>query len=164
MAKRICGKRLPSGGVCTRPAGCTITHASAPATVTVTNVRAKAIEVDTPSKVLDDGTMIWMDADGAVHRDGDRPAIIRPNKQEWQRHGQYHRDGDLPAIIGADFRSWWQNGKLHRDGDLPAVEDDDGGKKWFRHGLLHRDGGKPAIIFADGTWAYFVDGVEQDRR
>lgn len=39
MAKRICGRRLPTGGICTRPAGCSIAHGVASPTTPVVHLQ-----------------------------------------------------------------------------------------------------------------------------
>lgn len=47
MAKRICGKRLPTGGICTRPAGCSIIHGAAPvAAIRVSDQATSIMEAD----------------------------------------------------------------------------------------------------------------------
>ena len=100
-----------------------------------------------------DGTVLWYDADGQLHRDGG-PAIEGPDgHQEWYQHGKPHRDGG-PAIEGPGGSTfWYQHGQLHRDGG-PAVEWADGTKEWYQHGQIHRDGG-PAVEWADGTKLWY---------
>jgi hypothetical protein len=58
------------------------------------------------------GDKIWH-RDGVCHRDGDLPAIIRPDgTREWWQNGGIHRNNDLPAIIGVNRdQEWWQYGK-----------------------------------------------------
>ncbi len=57
---------------------------------------------------------------------------------EWRlSNGKFHRDGDLPAIErpnGAKY--WYQNGVLHRDGGQPAIEEPNGTKEWWVNGKL----------------------------
>ena len=103
-----------------------------------------------------DGTVLWYDADGQLHRDGG-PAIEGPDgHQEWYQHGKPHRDGG-PAIEGPGGSTfWYQHGQLHRDGG-PAVEWADGTKLWYQHDKLHRDDG-PAVEYADGTTAWWQHG------
>lgn len=77
-----------------------------------------------------------------------------PTVEVWCRDGAPHRDGDLPALIrtylrhgklGIETEEWWVNGARHRDNDLPAVVNTkDGYKEWYQNGLQHRDGDKPA--------------------
>jgi hypothetical protein len=75
--------------------------------------------------------------------------------------GAVHRDDDLPAVIHANgSKAWYKDGQLHREGDLPAVISHDGGQRWFKYDRRHRDNHQPAIIHADGTKQWYVNGVE----
>ena len=84
-----------------------------------------------------DGTQRWYDADGELHRDDDRPALVWAN----------------------GYQSWWQHGLRHRDGDRPAIVYANGDQSWYQHDKLHRDGGRPAIISANGYMAWWVNGT-----
>ena len=87
------------------------------------------------------GVTTWRDGDGKVHRDGDLPAVVHPDRfQHWYQHGKRHRDGDLPAAVWADgLQSWWKHGLRHRDGGLPAVVDPDGRHEWWVEGRKQSD-------------------------
>ena len=94
----------------------------------------------------------------------------RRGNRTWRLNGEKHRDGDLPAFIdenGDQF--WYQHRRLHRgaegtkgdcvpDGDLPAVVWHYGKKSWFQHGELHRAGGRPAIVNWCGAESFFERG------
>lgn len=102
---------------------------------------------------------IWMDNEGLLHRDGDKPAVIRyinGNVMEeiWYKHGKQHRVG-LPAGLTKSnngdiiIEVWKQNGEYHRDGGPAYVEydvkkDDISYEQWYQHGKQHRIGG-PAL-------------------
>ena len=58
------------------------------------------------------GSLVWRNKDGRIHRDYDRPAFI------WA-------DGT---------RFWYQNDQIHRDNDMPAIIRNDGQKFWYEHG------------------------------
>ena len=90
---------------------------------------------DQPTEITAEGTRIWRNAAGKIHRD-DGPAIERPN-------------GD---------KLWYRNGLLHREDGGPAIDHASGGKGWYRNGRLHRKGG-PAVERADGTVEYWLNGV-----
>ena len=109
MAKRICGKRLPSGGVCTRPAGCRIVHvASKAAPLPAITSSIEVALREGPTTIDSIGVKYWCDEAGALHRDGDRPAVEQPNgTKEWFRHGTRHRENDQPGLITQDGRLRW---------------------------------------------------------
>jgi hypothetical protein len=115
-------------------------------------------------KKMDDvGTVKFRNSARDLHRDDDKPAIIRRDGTlEWYKNGLPHRDGDNPARIdpNGDMR-WFREGRLHRDGDLPAVVGVDGIEQWYKNGVLHRDDNKPAIIEPDGYATWYVDGYKQ---
>ena len=98
--------------------------------------------------------------DGELHRDGDLPAMIKPDgTQRWYKYGKWHRDNDLPAEIWADgTQKWYKYGECHRVGDLPAVIQANGTQYWYRDGKQHRDGDLPAVIYADGTQFWYLHG------
>jgi predicted lipoprotein with Yx(FWY)xxD motif len=85
-------------------------------------------------KDFEDRTVFYKN--GRLHRDGDKPAIIRADgTQFWYKDDQIHRDGDKPAIIRTDgTQFWYKNDKKHRDGDKPAVIHADGTQEWYRNG------------------------------
>jgi hypothetical protein len=132
---------------------------------------------------LDTGDLFWH-YNGILHRDNDKPAIIRGHGvKEWWRHGKQHRDGDQPAIIydtGDQYwyidghlhrendkpaivfangnQAWYKNGRLHRDNDQPARVMGDGSQYWYKNNKLHRDNGLPAIIRIDGDCEWWING------
>jgi len=75
-------------------------------------------------------------------------------------NGYKHRDGDSPAVIKPDgSRLWFRHGRMHRDDNKPAVINADGSKYWYLNNLAHRDGG-PAVIRADGTQEWWFRGAQ----
>ncbi|MBS7811637.1 hypothetical protein [Roseococcus pinisoli] len=55
---------------------------------------------------LPDGTQLWFDRNGELHRD-DGPAAHHPNgSQEWWQRNKLHRV-DGPAVIHSDGAEWW---------------------------------------------------------
>lgn len=83
---------------------------------------------DLPSIVRPDGTREWYKY-GYLFRDEDNysPAIIKGDgTREWYEHGRLNRRGDKPAIIklnkqtGEMVEEWYKNGKLKRKNDLPT--------------------------------------------
>lgn len=117
-------------------------------------------EGDLPAWIDADGDQWWFQ-NGLRHRDGDQPAWISQDEstKEWYQNGKLHRDGDQPAVIGSDgTKEWYQNGKLHRDGDQPAIIEADGAQEWRQEGKRHREGGQPAVIKADGTKQWWING------
>ena len=80
----------------------------------------------------------WLD--GNIHRDHDRPAIIRSDgARQWWRHNKLHREHDRPASISAcGTCSWCQHGQLHREHDRPAAIYSVGTRQWWRRGRDHR--------------------------
>jgi hypothetical protein len=92
-----------------------------------------------PAIIHPDGTQIWM-CRGTLHRDGDEPAITRPNgAKHYYKHGERHRNGS-PAVMEHFKTEWWANDKLHRD-DGPAV-----------------------IFFGEGPDQWWVNGHQIDLR
>lgn len=82
-----------------------------------------------------DGTIVYRDENGELHRE-DGPAVIGVGGHEaWMRHGYRHRE-DGPAIVDPreGYREWWVDGELHRE-DGPAIEYDDGYKEYWHHGV-----------------------------
>ena len=82
--------------------------------------------------VDDDGSKVWHDADGCLHR-ADGPAL------EYEDGSKY----------------WYRNGQLHRI-DGPAVERADGSQSWYKHGVLHCLTG-PALEI-EGYQEWWIDG------
>ena len=139
-----------------------------------------------PTEITANGTKIWRNKEGKLHREGDQPALINANRtqiwyqndkihregdqpawidtngtQEWWQNGEQHREGDQPAWIDADgAQEWWQNGEPHREGDQPAYINADGTQAWYQHGKRHREGDKPAIKYADGTQSWYKNGTK----
>lgn len=101
-----------------------------------------------PDEITEDGIMIWKNANGEIHRDGDLPAFIHPDGiKEWWQNGELEREGDKPAveIRDGEIKEWYQNGKLGRAGGKPAsINEFTGKRKWYKDGELHRDGDLPA--------------------
>jgi hypothetical protein len=140
-----------------------------------------------PTFVLPNGTMMWMDDAGLLHRDHDLPAEVRPNGDRfWWTHGvpgreggkpmgerasgvlcwfdearRLHRDGDLPAAVTKHgTKYWWVHGVRGRAGDKPTCETADGTLKWLdARGRLHREGDLPAQVFACGDRVWWWHGV-----
>lgn len=70
-----------------------------------------------PSRIEWDGTKIWYDEEGFVHRDDDQPAYISPRYQKWFKHGKSHRVNG-PAVLNTenDREEYYLNDKqLPRD-------------------------------------------------
>lgn len=110
----------------------------------------------------------WVDPDDSalLHRGGfpdyDMPAdVCRGSSTSWCRNGALHRDGDRPAIEYSNGgKRWYVHDKLHRDGDQPAVIFPNGTRIWYKNGRRHRDGGLPAVMHADGIEPdeYWING------
>ena len=78
---------------------------------------------DLGNVIDEDGDLSWTDADGQLHRDGDKPAFVIGQgmslpagySRSWYQHGKLHRDGNKPARIirspGRMWLNWWLNGK-----------------------------------------------------
>jgi hypothetical protein len=81
-----------------------------------------------------DGSKLWRNANGDLHR-VDGPAVIYADgHKEWWQNCELHRD-DGPAVINADGDKFWcQHGKFHRV-DGPAIEYADGDKSWYQHDI-----------------------------
>jgi len=108
--------------------------------------------------IKDDGTRLYFDEYGSLHRD-DGPAKILPSGvMHWLRHGVLHRT-DGPAVFDPQSlaEEYWVNGELHRT-DGPAIRTPDGSLHWFIHNQKHREDG-PAIIYADGTEIWYRYGL-----
>ncbi len=100
-------------------------------------------------EVNEKGDKFWYNIEGKLHRDGDKPAIIRTNGvQEWWRNGQRHRNGDKPAIEAISATGWWRewykDDKRHRYGK-PAMESSRGIKCFYNKGKLVKDETIPLI-------------------
>ena len=68
--------------------------------------------------------LFWENKRGALHRDGDLPAVVAINKGEcwWMRGGKPHRMGGMPALVGESdgghFCEWYVLGLRQ-----PAADD-----------------------------------------
>lgn len=89
---------------------------------------------------------------GQLHREGDLPAIIGPNREEYWVHGKMHRVGQ-PASTNSDTgeTKWSEHGLLHRDSPGPAYRSPKGDQGWWYRGKLHREYGLPACIERSGS-------------
>jgi hypothetical protein len=107
----------------------------------------------------------WKDRwaiEGAIHRDGDLPAVVKSNgDNEWRQHDQLHREGDKPAVIAGDGSqlSWYRDGALHREGGLPAFTSQSRfyplkTVEWWRHGELIT-----SLKVSDDGWISLNDEV-----
>jgi hypothetical protein len=97
-----------------------------------------------------DGSTVWHDAEGLMHRDYDLPAYIRGDGShtEWWSHGKRHRTGDKPAVeTSVGYRAWWKNGKLHRV-NKPAVIYPNGNEEYWYKGTR---GTKNSVRFKLGS-------------
>ena len=108
-------------------------------------------------ETLGDGSVLYYNAQGQLHRTGGPAAIHHNGTVAWYQNGELHRE-DGPAIIHDDgTEAWYQNGALHRVGG-PAVIHPNGDEYWYQNGKRHRIDG-PAIIRADGgSKAWYVRG------
>ena len=81
-------------------------------------------------EVAKDGTRIYYNNAGELHRD-EGPAVEYANgRKEWWQNGQLHRT-DGPAIINRRRGKYrYQYNRLHRI-DGPAIERSDGSMEWF---------------------------------
>ena len=91
---------------------------------------------DEPTEIDSNGTRIWRNSEGEIHRDSNVPARIwTDGTLFYYQNGLIHRNGDLPAVIHPDGHcQWWQNGDWHRDYDLPAKIYSDGRCEWWING------------------------------
>jgi hypothetical protein len=70
---------------------------------------AETEDEDPPDAIASNGTKLWHDANGQLHR-LNAPAVFRPGFQHWYEHGERHRlDG--PAYIREGLERWWIMGK-----------------------------------------------------
>jgi hypothetical protein len=77
--------------------------------------------LDIANATVDAVTLYWY-RQNVIHRDNDRPAIVRyDNTQEWYTDGARHRL-DRPAVIWANGRrEWWRSGMYLR---MDVIHDD----------------------------------------
>lgn len=90
------------------------------------------------------GTHEWRDANGDLHRDDDKPAVIDPvyGWCSWFQRGQLHRDDDKPAHVDelAGLAEWYQHGQPARAGlepshiQLPTKNETRGCRLWLTTG------------------------------
>jgi hypothetical protein len=115
---------------------------------------------DQPAVVYDTGKLIWYRF-GVIHRDGDKPAKIYGNGEcKWYRFGLLHRDGDKPAFVDDEVKIWCRYGVRHRSGDQPAFVSVNE-LEWWVNGKRHRDNDQPAIIDEDSKWWYINGEVSR---
>lgn len=74
------------------------------------------------------GSTVWHDAIGRLHR-ADGPAFIDGPNQIWYFRDLYHRT-DGPAIMYHNHNEWWLDGRRHRE-DGPAIEWPSGNVEWW---------------------------------
>jgi len=87
------------------------------------NLHPKAAGFASPKATLVPGIgVIWTNASGQMHRDGDEPAFIGVNgDQEWFQDGRWHREGKPARILNGGKRREWH----HKEHGLFGVEDDE---------------------------------------
>ncbi len=89
---------------------------------------------DEPTEIDSEGTKIWKNAAGQIHRDGDLPAKEYKNGDKW----------------------WYQNDINFRANDLPTIVRNNGRQVWLNaEGYLNRLTG-PAIINSNGDEEYWI--------
>lgn len=93
-------------------------------------VTMEPVDEDEENKFM---VLEWKTQEGEIHRDNDKPALIR------------YLDGCIHC------EAWYQNNKLHREGDLPALIEYNNGhiinQKWYIHDVPSRiDCNKPTVI------------------
>ncbi len=77
---------------------------------------------------------------GQLHNFGDLPAIVfNDGERYYYKYDKLHRDDDKPAMVRKLGNFYYKNGKLHRDDDKPAVEYHNGSKLWYRNGKLYKE-------------------------
>lgn len=71
----------------------------------------------------------YRNSSSVLHRDFDRPAVEKVNRDEWYQAGKCHK------IVWSDghHKEWWFEGKKHRL-DGPAIEKANGRKIWYIEG------------------------------
>jgi hypothetical protein len=108
--------------------------------------------INKPTEIDSDGTKIWRNKEGQIHRGNDKPAIEYKNGgKEWWINGQLHRGNDKPAVEYSNGNKYWYiNGNLHRENDKPAIEYKNGGKEWWINGeFIKRNYDSNDIIYND---------------
>ena len=109
-----------------------------------------------PTEIQKDGTKVWKNDNGNLHRE-DGPAVIFPDGiQQWHINGKLHREDGPAAIYSDGTQFWYINGNLHRE-DGPAAIYSNGRQYWFINSERHRENG-PAVIYPDGTHQWFING------
>ena len=85
-------------------------------------------------EVNDQGTTIYRNGSGQMHRIHGPAVIWAGGSKSWYQNGLLHRtDGPANVRLQLGRQSWWLNGVRHRT-DGPAIEDADGSRYWFIHG------------------------------
>ena len=75
----------------------------------------------------------------------------------WYKNGALHRDGDLPAVEKSNGeKQWFKNGESYREDDKPSVEAANGSLFWYQGDILHRETG-PAAIYSNGREDYYFN-------
>ena len=93
---------------------------------------------DEPTEIWQDGTKVWRNSEGLIHRDGDLPAKIKSNGWcEWWVNGLRHRDNDLPAqIYSYNFCRWFQNGEFIKARECTKKEAEEYRKPYYQQKKL----------------------------
>ncbi len=76
------------------------------------NFYSKQEKEDPPTEIREDGTKVWKNKAGELHRENDRPAYMNP----------------------FGFLAWFKDGKLHRDIKRPAFFTIDGHEEYYQEG------------------------------
>lgn len=76
-----------------------------------------------------------------IHRDGDKPAIIKKQNGyiteiRYYKNDQLHRDGDRPAVIYKGLPIFDKHRKRKKITEV----------YYYKHGVIHRDGDRPAMF------------------
>lgn len=86
----------------------------------------------------------------------DAPIVRADGSERWYYQGALHRDGDKPACTNEYGQFWFRMGFLHRDDDKPAIISTIAGRCWYRDGRMYRGRNKPVIISCEGH-RFWVD-------
>ena len=92
-----------------------------------------------PTEIDSEGTRVWKNSKGQLHRDNGLPAVIYKNGDKyWYQNGKYHRDNGPAIIYSNRAKFWYQNDRLHRE-DGPAVISSGGIKEWWLNGKKYSE-------------------------
>ena len=112
-----------------------------------------------PTEITTDGTKVWKNINGDLHREDGLAIIWKDGTQYWYKNDNRHRE-DGPAIIYPDGdKRWYIHGKRHRE-DGPAVIFPDGSQQWFINGNLHRGDGPAVINHNTQKSRYYIHGLD----